>query len=605
MKAIKYSRYKFAVRRPLFFTALVSGLLLGGCTELERPRVEPFYAVSVPPPTQELRWSNGALPKSFDPARAAAAPETDVVQAVYEGLTSLDSRTLSEAPAAAERWESSSDLRTWTFHLRRDLRWSNGERVTARDFVRSWKRLASLGDKVPNRYLYRNIAGLGNAKDSSAEPRDLPSDMPAERPDPVRLDGTPSQPVEPGEAAVGLTTTPPVFQDTDPPPPLKHVSPSIGVQTIDDATLRVTLVKPDRDFARLVSNSLFRPVYGSGANFDSEPLDIKIVTNGPFRVAAIAEDGLTLERSSNYWNAAAVKLDRVQLIAGKSSEAALDAYRRGEVDLVTNTSFEPLALKLLAPYEDFRKATHNALNFYEFNITRPPFTDRRVREALAIAIDRGKLADSELEGAMRPAYALFPDAEASQKLTFDVERARDLLANAGYPLGGGFPRLRLIINRNNAQQRVARSVAKMWKQGLGIETDIIVKEPGEVDAARRSGDFEILRRGIVLPTNDELINLTAILGDRFLARTDADEASRVTGPSDVDIAETAAEQAEQISIPTHRDAMYDLHVIPLYFPISYSLVKPYVLEYEISSLDAVSLIGMSIDSTWRPKPQNP
>ena len=601
LKATKYFQDEFAVRRPLFFTALVAGLLLGGCTNLERPKVEPFYSVTVPPLTQELRWSNGALPKSFDPARAVAAPETDVVLAIYEGLTSLDSRTLSEAPAAAERWESSSDLRTWTFHLRRDLRWSNGERVTARDFVRSWKRLASLGDKVPNRYLYSNIAGLANARVSSAEPRDLPS-VPFERPDPVPPDGTPSQPVE---TPVGLTTTPPVFGDTDPPPPLKTVGPAIGIQAVNDSTLRVTLTKPDRDFARLVANSLFRPVYGSGANFDAERLDSKIVTNGPFRIAAIAEDGVTLERSSLYWNAAAVQLDRVQLIAGKSPEAALEAYRRGEVDLVTNTSFEPLALKLLAPYEDFRKATHNALNFYEFNITRPPFTDRRVREALAIAIDRARLADSELEGAMRPAYALFPDAEASQNLTFDVERARNLLSNAGYPLGGGFPLFRLVVNRNDAQQRVARSVAKMWKQGLGIEVDIIVKEPDEVEAARRSGDFEILRRGIVLPTNDELINLTAILGESFKDPVDADILSREGGPSEVYVAATAAEGAEEILIPTHQDAIYDLHVIPLYFPILYSLVRPYVLDYEISSLDAVSLTDMSIDSTWRPKPQNP
>lgn len=100
------------------------------------------------------------MPKSFDPALASAPPETDIVRAVYEGLTETDAKTLQAVPAIAVEWKSSDDFKTWTFTLRKDARWSNGERVTAKDFARSWKRLAAMGGRVSHQELLRNIVGL-------------------------------------------------------------------------------------------------------------------------------------------------------------------------------------------------------------------------------------------------------------------------------------------------------------------------------------------------------------------------------------------------------------------------------------------------------------
>src|SRR4029079_7831004 len=107
---------------------LAASGLLAACSEIQRTQPEPFYAETVPPPKQEFRWSNGKMPRSFDPARAAAAPETDVVRALFEGLTEIDTRTLEAVPAAAEKWSSSEDGRVWTFQLRKGARWSNGKR---------------------------------------------------------------------------------------------------------------------------------------------------------------------------------------------------------------------------------------------------------------------------------------------------------------------------------------------------------------------------------------------------------------------------------------------------------------------------------------------
>ena len=110
------------------------------------------------------------MPKSFDPARAAAAPETDIVRSISEGLTEIDSQTLKERPAVAEKWSSSKDLRVWTFQLRKDARWSNGKRVTAYDFVSSWQRLVDLGDKTVHRDLFRNIVGMSDAQSATDIP---------------------------------------------------------------------------------------------------------------------------------------------------------------------------------------------------------------------------------------------------------------------------------------------------------------------------------------------------------------------------------------------------------------------------------------------------
>ena len=138
---------------------VVLALFLSACSQLENPKPEPFYAQTAPPQKKEFRWSNGKIPKSFDPALAAAPPETDVVRAVYEGLTDTDPKTLAAVPAIAVDWKSSDDFKTWTFNLRKNARWSNGERVTAKDFVRAWKRLA-MSKRVAHRELLSNIVGI-------------------------------------------------------------------------------------------------------------------------------------------------------------------------------------------------------------------------------------------------------------------------------------------------------------------------------------------------------------------------------------------------------------------------------------------------------------
>lgn len=601
--------------------------IVSSCSELEKPKVEPFYAVTVPPRKQELRWSNGGSPKSLDPARAAAAPETDIIRAIYDGLTDLDSKSLKEIPGVAERWESSEGGRVWTFYLRNDARWSNGERVTAGDFVRSWRRLADLKEKAANRYLFQNIIGLKAKDEGSTQQIGAPTDL--LRPTPLSGEPLPSATQFDARTAVrsqiaaqkppgGTTETTKEGRAIDGRPS----EPAFGIEELNATTLRVRLERPDPDLPKLVANPIFRPVYQGGSDLDSSELNAETVTNGAFRITKIADGGITLERSDSFWNRKAVALEGLKFVTTSSAETALDAYKKGDIDVLTNAAFEPLALKLLTPFEDFRQAPHSALNFYEFNVANPPFNDRRVREALAISIDREKLTDAELEGTMRPANTFFPNGSVrNYALTLEIEKAKELLEKAGFANGSGFPQIRLLINRNDAQQRVARSVARMWKQALNLDTVITVKEAAELESIRRSGDFDLMRRGVVLPANDEVVNLTAILGSAINKPEPPPESSVENGAGEQpDLSEqdenarseksekvetTTTKSSETIDTFTEADAMYDLRVIPLYFPMSYSLIKPYVRGFELNTLDAPSLKEINIDSEWQPRSVRP
>lgn len=572
------------------------------------------------------------MPKSFDPARASASPETDVVRAVFEGLTDTDPKTLQTVPAIAIDWKSSEDFKTWTFVLRRDARWSNGERITAKDFVRSWKRLAALGDKVSHRELFRNIVGLPSAA------TDTPSPISDEATDstifsPEIFDPIESVPNRQTDSNANVAVVPPSRSAaTDSPVernPIVEKAPAslFGVEAIDNFTLKIALVKPDRDFPALVAHPIFRPIYGDGKNFETNKLNADIVTSGAFRVASVGqEDGITLDRAEKYWNREAVELERVRFVPTENAEKALAAYRSGEIDAVTNADFAPLALKLLTPFEDFRRTTHGAINFYEFNQKLPPFDDRRVREALAIAIERERLTEDEMDGASLPALSFLPIEKAgAAKITQDAARARALLAESGFPNGENFPTVKLLVNRNNLQQRIARAVAKMWKRALNITTEIVVRDAKEIDGAWATGEFALLRRGVVLPTANETINLSAIfehqtataaqdsqssIDDSQLSENpNADASAPPPAQPKTDAApplsavenklSSVSEKAETIT--TEERAIGELPAIPLYFPTSYSLVKSYIQGFDANVLGAPSLKTVRINYDWQPK----
>jgi oligopeptide transport system substrate-binding protein len=595
--------------------ALVS-LLAVACFESQVG--ERYYGEVVVPRTQEFRWSSGGLPRVFDPARAAAPPDTDAVRALYEGLTDYEPRTLKPIPAVAEKWETSDNGRTWLFHLREDARWSNGDAVTAADFVRSWRRTLRLGESAPH---VRLLAGIAGANSVSAEAQTPAGTAGAATlPGALRSDEPTGGSGMTGEGAPGARPAP------TPEP--------FGAVALDGQTLKVTLKAADPNFPALVAHPVFRPVHELSPPLELPPSaedpfgdtlggDIGLVTNGAFRLSKVSGQNVVLERDADYWDAGSVRLERVTFVNGGDAEGALAAYRAGEVDAVTNAAFEPLALKLLAPYEDFRRETFAALNYYRFNSSRSPFNDRRVREAFALALDADRLATDVLGGAVQSANRYLPfgvaddegvkpaqqqPSTAAIELRPDAARAARLLAEAGYPNGENFPRVRLLVNRNEQQRLVANAAARMWREALGVETEVIVRPWEEYEAMLRAGDYDIARRSLVMQTLDEATNLLAILAEETMAPQPAASPQAAQTPAPAARSEerrsVVADEAAPTA-PTEADALRELPAIPLYFASSYALVKPYVVGFESNLLDAPSLKRVSINTGWAPRTPAP
>ncbi|HYE64388.1 MAG TPA: ABC transporter substrate-binding protein, partial [Pyrinomonadaceae bacterium] len=195
------------------------------------------------------------------------------------------------------------------------------------------------------------------------------------------------------------------------------------------------------------------------------------------------------------------------------------------------------------------------------------------------------------------------------------ERAQSLLAEAGYPGGQGFPRVRLLINRNEQQRLVARSVAELWHHTLGIETEIILKNWDEYEAAIRAGDYDVVRRGMVMQTTDELTNMR-LMFEQSAPSSGANAPDAVpstemnpTASSAVVKPEADATQVAEKRLPpqilSEAQALRELPAIPIYFASSYALVKPYVVGFDSNLLDAPSLKAVRIDTSWRmPKANN-
>ena len=614
--------------RLAFSLVLVASLVFGGC--FRREEGERFYGKVIVPSSQEFRWSDGGLPKVFDPARAAAPPDTDAVRALFEGLTDYEPGSLRPVPAVAKSWESSDGGRVWTFHLRPEARWSNGDTVTAQDFVRSWQRTLRLGERAPHAKLLANIEGA-QAVASPLQPS-------AQR-----------SAVEEAERGAHSGSHPA-------PSPTPQ---TFGVVALDAQTLRVTLRRPDKNFPALVAHPVFRPVHELSPGLDLPELreeqaqgagsagETAIVTNGAFGLAQLAGDGVELRRAESYWDAPSVKLERVLFVDKGDADDALAAYRAGEVDAVTNAAIEPLAVKLLTPYKDFRRGTFAALNYYDFNTARPPFDDRRVREAFALALDPVRLSADTLGGLTEPAdrFLPVPSVEASdahekgdddpepnakaasekdgddgkdadnggdevKPLKRDVLRARALLAEAGYPGGQNFPRIRLLVNRNEQQRALAQAVARAWRDALGVETDVVARPWEEYEAMLRAGDFDIARRSLVMQTTDEESNMIELFGDEpptdevAVANEAAPQQSpSATPPNTAATPSRAKAPVRAAPILTEAQALRELPAIPLHFASSYALVKPYVEGFESNLLDAPSLKNVRINTEWRPPAQ--
>lgn len=416
---------------PGITSALLCGLawLVAGCGSRET-RVEQGNRERV------FHRAIGAEPRDLDPHLVSAFTDMQVVLAFFEGLVAVDEETSRPVPAAAERWEVSADGLTWTFHLRPDLRWSDGTPLTAATFRDSYIR--ALTPSLGSEYAYVLYPIRGAAAFNSGEETD-PAALGVSAPDAQTLVLTLEQPTP---MLASILTLPVGF-----PAPL-HVIEQHGGLT-------------DR------SNRWTRPEH--------------IVGNGPFRLTVWEpQSQIRGERNPHFRDAEKVSLNGVAFYPFENAVSQEAAFRSGQLHLTSEVPLSKIKSYRAESPELIRIDPFVLTGFMRFNLTRPPLDDARVRRALAMTINRQALAEQVLQGGESPADRLTPPntggytAEAT--FGYDPARARQLLADAGFPGGEGFPSLEVMSRAREINQSLIEAIQQMWRRELGIEVKIAMKE---------------------------------------------------------------------------------------------------------------------------------
>ena len=508
--------------------ALAGALLLAGLS----------FSASVGAPA-DVRFVNGTEPKTLDPHLLTGQPGGRIATAIFEGLTRYDPKTLGPAPGLAESWEISGDGRRYTFQLRDDARWSDGTPIDAADVVYSWRRMldpklgaeyAYMLHPVKGAEAYNTFEGLADA----LEARILP--------ELTRLQARTGSAGLDASGWKTLTTGFPVHDslqhaksdairtllDRDPGPvstaqlerfsravedeaarlrsQARDVSTrfgtSLGVYAEDRHRLVVELDAPTPYFLDITSfySALLVPKHTIEQHGSSWFLPETLVCNGPFVVDRWrVNDRIRLKKNPLYWGKHEVRAEAIEALATENVTTALNLYLTGEVDWLPSAYPVDLVQELRAR-EDFYVHAAFIVYYYRFNTRRKPFDDARVRQAVTLAVDRRVIVDDvrglgELPAAhfVPPGVPGYPSPESP--IGLDVERARKLLAEAGYPGGRGFPEVGILYNTSESHKKIAEVVADQLGRNLGIQVTPYNQEWQSYLATVRSGNFEMARAG--------------------------------------------------------------------------------------------------------------
>ena len=425
----------------------------------------------------DLAVQIGPDPETVDPALNTAIDASNVILHAFETLLTFDENN-DIVPGQAESFDVSDDGLTYTFHLRDGLKWSDGSDFTAEDFVYSWKRLADPMTAAP---YAADMLSMVKGYD---------------------------------EAAAG---------DID----------ALGVSAPDAKTLVVELSSPCVYFDKIITHASMAPVKKDvvDANGDQWALAPETYISGPLKMIEwVPGSHMTFAKNENYWNADKVTLNSLKFVLMEDSNAAYSAYQTGEVQMIKDIPTEEIPSLQDSP--DYHLDPRLATSYTIFNTQKAPFDDAKVRMALSLAVDREYVANTLMIGTVAPATNFvgpgISDAEAGSSFEevtrknnggdffnvnnyeADLEKAKELLAEAGYPNGEGFPIIEYMTNDAGYNKPVAEYLQSAWKD-LGITMDIKIVEWSTFTPTRRAGDFEICRGGWVYDYDDpsNMLNLLA------------------------------------------------------------------------------------------------
>jgi oligopeptide transport system substrate-binding protein len=375
----------------------------------------------------------GSEPRTLDPQQAQGVTEHHIIMAMIEGLVapSIDDQA-KVVPGMADRWEHNDDHSVWTFHIGENRKWSNGDPVTAQDFVFSYKRMltASFGAQYSeNLFILKGAEDYYRGKITDFE--------------------------------------------------------KVGVKALDDHTLRIELVGPTPYLLSLVQHDSWLPVnpkailsFGKIDTRDSKWTSAEnFVGNGPFKMKSWRpNDVIEVVRNPFYWDAENVKLNGINFYSIENLNTGERAFQAGQLHKTDQVPLDKVPYYRRTHPELIRIDPYEGVYFYRINVARKPLNDPKVRLALNLAVDRDAIVKNILREDQKPATGYTPpgmgDYKPLNKIAYDPARARQLLAEAGYPNGKGFPKFTIHFNTMESHRAIAEAIQQMWKEELNIDVGL-------------------------------------------------------------------------------------------------------------------------------------
>lgn len=479
-------------------------------------------------------------PGSLDPQLAEDAFSYDVLRDLYEGLTTSTPEG-EVVPAAATSWSVEDHGTRYVFQLRRDAKWSNGDSLTASDFVTAFRRAV----------------------------------------DPATASGA-------ADLLRSIVNAPEILQGRLP-------ASELGVTAVDEHVLEIRLSRPVPYFPDILTNTVSSPVHASSlvGGFANAG---ETVSNGPYVLEEFKPgSSLTVQRNPNYWDSGSVAFDEVRYYFVTDENSEYLRFRSGELDVTYSVPEHHFQELRAQPDSGLQYRATLATIYFTLNTDRGPLHgEPGLREALSLAVDRDTITESVTRAGQVPAYSFVPDAVWNYRPAYyawrnstkaeRLERARKLYAQAGY--SGAKPlRLRLLYNENELVQRVCLAVAAMWKEKLGVETELVQMEFKAYLAARADpAQWDVVRVGWTADFNDATTFLDTMTRDspqnfgRWRNEEYASLLAAAAGEVDPARRRDTLQQAESLMLN-------DYPLLPVYFYVTRRLVSPRVSAPAINPMN--------------------
>ncbi|EAC0101668.1 oligopeptide ABC transporter substrate-binding protein OppA [Salmonella enterica] len=486
---------------------------------------------------QTLVRNNGSEVQSLDPHKIEGVPESNVNRDLFEGLLISDVEG-HPSPGVAEKWEN-KDFKVWTFHLRKNAKWSDGTPVTASDFVYSWQRLADPNTASPYAS-YLQYGHIANIDDIIAG---------------------------------------------------KKPATELGVKALDDHTFEVTLGEPVPYFYKLLVHPSVSPVPKSTVEKfgDKWTQPANIVTNGAYKLKNwVVNERIVLERNPQYWDNDKTVINQVTYLPISSEVTDVNRYRSGEIDMTYNNMPIELFQKLKKEIpNEVRVDPYLCTYYYEINNQKAPFNDVRVRTALKLALDRDIIVNKVKNQGDLPGYSYTPPYTDGAKLVEPEwfkwsqkkrnEEAKKLLTEAGFTADKPLT-FDLLYNTSDLHKKLAIAVASIWKKNLGANVKLENQEWKTFLDTRHQGAFDVARAAWCADYNEPTSFLNTMLSDS------SNNTAHYKSPAfDKLIADTLKvtddAQRSELYAKAEQQLDQDSAIVPVYYYVNARLVKPWVGGY--------------------------